>query len=87
MIFIALYGAVAVGMGVLNEQAGLFSLAHPPGSAWGVCCRDRGHARIAPPGWASSWEPFLLRSSPTRLARRYSGCVASTWQMPRSPFF
>jgi branched-chain amino acid transport system permease protein len=29
MCFIALYGAVAVGMGVLLEQAGLFSLAHP----------------------------------------------------------
>ena len=29
MCFIALYGAVAVGMGVLLEQAGIFSLAQP----------------------------------------------------------
>jgi branched-chain amino acid transport system permease protein len=29
MCFVAVFGALAVGMGVLMEQAGLFSLAHP----------------------------------------------------------
>lgn len=31
MCFVAMYGALSLGMGVLMEQAGLFSLAHP---AW-----------------------------------------------------
>jgi len=49
MCFIALYGAVAVGMGVLLEQAGIFSLAQPTWFGleltWLRLCRQR----IAPP--------------------------------------
>jgi len=29
MCFIAIFGGLAVGMGLLLEQAGMFSLAHP----------------------------------------------------------
>jgi len=54
MCFIAIYGALAVGMGLLLEMAGIFSLAHPTffglGSYSGAVLAVKG---IAPP-WAGT---------------------------------
>jgi branched-chain amino acid transport system permease protein len=51
MIFIALYGVLAVGMGILMGQAGLFSLTHPTWFGLGAYIAGVLAARdIVPPG-------------------------------------
>lgn len=56
MIFIALYGAVAVGMGLLLEQAGLFSLAHPTWFGLGAYVAGI----VATRGIAPSWVGIIM---------------------------
>jgi len=52
MCFVAIYATLACGMGVLLEQAGVFSLAHPPFFALGAYVAGILAARGMIPPWA-----------------------------------
>jgi branched-chain amino acid transport system permease protein len=54
MCFVAVFGALAVGMGVLMEQAGLFSLAHPTWFGLGAYVSGILAVRGVVPPWMGS---------------------------------
>jgi branched-chain amino acid transport system permease protein len=53
MVFVAIFGVLTLGMGVLLEQAGLFSLAHPSWFALGAYAAGILAVRGIMPPWAA----------------------------------
>ena len=82
MCFVAMYGALSMGMGVIMEQAGLFSLAHP--AMFGIGAYITGILAVAgvPPLCATSSPPsvwrllaYLIGSPMLRLKGYYLACA------------
>jgi branched-chain amino acid transport system permease protein len=82
MCFVAIYGALAMGMGVIMEQAGVFSLAHP--AMFGIGAYITGILAVAgvPPLLATLLAAagvaalaFLIGSPMLRLKGYYLACA------------
>lgn len=83
MCFIAVFGALAVGMGLLLEQAGLFSLAHPTFFGLGAYVSGILAARGIAPPWLGSMcgaafvgiVAFVIGAPLLRLRGYYLACA------------
>ena len=83
MCFVALYGALALGMGLLMEQAGLFSLAHPSFFGLGAYIAGILATREILPPWAGiivaavvvALVAYLIGTPLLRLRGYYLACA------------
>jgi branched-chain amino acid transport system permease protein len=83
MVFVALWGVLAIGMGVLMGQAGLFSLAQPTWFGLGAYCAGILAARGILPAWAGiiaggafvALISFVIGIPVLRLRGMYLACV------------
>jgi branched-chain amino acid transport system permease protein len=82
MCFVAMYGALSMGMGVIMEQAGLFSLAHP--AMFGIGAYITGILAVAgvPPLFATllaaigvAMLAYIIGSPMLRLKGYYLACA------------
>ena len=83
MVFVALWGELAIGMGVLMGQAGLFSLAQPTWFGLGAYCAGILAVRGILPPWAGiiaggvlvALISFIIGIPVLRLRGMYLACV------------
>jgi branched-chain amino acid transport system permease protein len=83
MVFVALWGGLAIGMGVLMGQAGLFSLAQPTWFGLGAYCAGILAVRGILPPWAGiiaggvlvALISFIIGIPVLRLRGMYLACV------------
>jgi branched-chain amino acid transport system permease protein len=83
MVFVALWGVLAIGMGVLMGQAGLFSLAQPTWFGLGAYCAGILAVRGILPPWAGiiaggvlvALISFIVGIPVLRLRGMYLACV------------